>query len=813
MQPEDTIAHYTILRRIGTGGMGDVYLAQDGRLRRKVALKTLRRDLTNNLPLLARFRSEARSVAALNHPHIVTIFSVEEADGVPFITMEYVEGQPLDTVLLTGSIPAEACLVLTRQLIEAMATAHRAGIVHRDLKPGNIMITPDQQVKVLDFGLAKVIDHGSPSSGMTTVGCDPTAGFTTPGLMLGTLPYMSPEQVQGRTADTRSDVFAIGTILYEMAAGQRPFVAKSPAELATAILRDTPHPLVRLRPDLPRFYLDAVSRCLQKDPGARFTDAGELLAAFTTMHDSAATSAVSSAGETRTGINLTMAVLDFDNITGDPESSWLATGIADTVTVDLNKMSGIQVVARERVVAAWKAHPGQDNAAALTIGREMNVDYMIRGAYQKLGDRIRITGQLLDVASQSLCGSTKLDGDMAQIFELQDSVLTGLLESAALDVSASDIKKIEQRETQALQAYEQYAKARERILHMGLPAFQEAEVLLRRALDLDPDYAQAHAAFGQMRAMSYIGTTDPRDLDEALEHLERAVALDSDLGEPYLWLAYCLARRGDFEAAIRAGRRAIALERSRAEAYYFTATSYWMRGAAHYEPGDWEKAAVELERAARLNPTYQPTLMVLADVAIRLGRIDQARTALKQAVELESSGKGEAARFVGGETQLGLLELEQGNLDLAENHFHASLRRLQTSQHVYAPQFYSLTLLGLARVAEVRGDPAAALTHLEEASARGERFPRALGMGRVLARIHFWQAGIAARRGDQSRARQILARADELFTRQHRFDFSGIFCCVDADILLDRATALDDLGLAVEAAATRNQARSKGWLG
>jgi tetratricopeptide (TPR) repeat protein len=348
---------------------------------------------------------------------------------------------------------------------------------------------------------------------------------------------------------------------------------------------------------------------------------------------------------------------------------------------------------------------------------------------------------------------------------------------------------------------------------MGLPAFQEAEVHLREALDLDPDYAQAHATFGQMRAMSYIGTTDPRDLDEALEHLERAVALDPDLGEPYLWLAYCLARREDFEAAIEAGRRAIALDRSRAEAYYFTATSYWMRGAAHYEPGDWEKAAVELERATQLNPTYQPTLMVLGDVSIRLGRLDRARIVLKQAVELERSGKSEAARFVGGETQLGLLELDQGNLDLAEKHLAASLKRLQAIQHVYAPQFHSLTLQGLARVAENCKDMATARSHLDEAIARGESHPRALGMGRVLTRIQFWQAGFVARRGHKAQARQILARADELFTKQQRFDFAGIFCCADADILLDRAMALADLGQPAEAKATRNQARRKGWLG
>src|SRR5579862_3233526 len=271
MNPPSTIAHYRITSRIGAGGMGEVYRATDTNLGRDVALKILPAEMARDPERLARFRREARAVATLNHPHIVTIFSVEEADGVHFLTMELVEGQTLDRLIPASGLALDRVIEIASALADALAAAHEKGIVHRDLKPANVMVTADGRVKVLDFGLAKDMRADDPAGATQT-----SAGFTAVGVVMGTPSYMSPEQIAGRELDHRTDIFSLGILLYEMASGQRPFQGASSAELASAILRDTPRPLAEIRTGVAPELCRLIQRCLEKNAQNRFASARDL---------------------------------------------------------------------------------------------------------------------------------------------------------------------------------------------------------------------------------------------------------------------------------------------------------------------------------------------------------------------------------------------------------------------------------------------------------------------------------------------------------------------------------------------------------
>ena len=265
------LSHYQITAKIGAGGMGEVYRATDTKLGRDVALKVLPAEMARDPERLARFQREARSVAALNHPHIVTIFSVEEVDGVHFLTMELVEGKSLDQCIPEGGLSLERIIAIGSALAEALAAAHGKGIVHRDLKPANVMLTDDGRVKVLDFGLAKEVGVDRSSDFTLT-----SAAQTQMGAVMGTPPYMSPEQIAGRVVDHRTDIFSMGVMLHEMAAGKRPFSGASSAELASAILRDTPPLVSEMRVDLPADLARVIRRCLEKDPRHRSQTASDV---------------------------------------------------------------------------------------------------------------------------------------------------------------------------------------------------------------------------------------------------------------------------------------------------------------------------------------------------------------------------------------------------------------------------------------------------------------------------------------------------------------------------------------------------------
>lgn len=397
------LAHYQILEKIGAGGMGEVYRARDTKLGRDVALKILPADVASRPERLERFRREATTVASLNHPNIVTLFAIEEADGRPFLTMELVEGKSLDRLVTPDGLPLGCVLGIAIPLADALVAAHAKGIVHRDLKPGNVMVTKDGRVKVLDFGLAKLA--GDASDPLETFAATITAPLSSPGQIVGTVPYMAPEQVRGEPADARTDVFALGIILYELLTGRRPFAGDSSADVTSAILRDVPPPPTQLRRDLPADLDRILGRCLEKRRERRLqtmtdvrneldilcrttSEVPPVAAAPATPHPAAPATPPPTDRAAPS-----VAVLPFANRSRDEEDEYFTDGLADELISVLARIRGLKVAAR---TSSFQFKDKNEDLS--TIGRKLGVATCLEGSVRKAGNRLRVAVQLVNVA-------------------------------------------------------------------------------------------------------------------------------------------------------------------------------------------------------------------------------------------------------------------------------------------------------------------------------------------------------------------------------------------------------------------------------
>jgi serine/threonine protein kinase len=410
--------------------MGEVYRATDTKLGREIALKILPPDMARDPERLARFQREARTVAMLNHPNIVTIYSVEEAEGIHFLTMEFVEGQSLDRRITEGGMPLEQLLEIAGSLAEALAAAHEKGIVHRDLKPANVIVTESGRVKALDFGLAKEIHDDCGDATLTS------AGKTQAGVVMGTPAYMSPEQVVGGMLDHRTDIFSLGVMLHEMATGRRPFTGRSSAELTSAILRDTPPPVTDFRADLPVNLVRVIRRCLEKDPRNRPQTARDV---SNELHDLARARsqkarstlrapASSGSGAARAEEGFWVAVLPFRHKGADTGLEALAEGITEEVITGLSRFSYLRVIARSST-EKYSSESGDVRA----IGSELGARYVMEGSLRQSGSRLRIGVQLVDAVSGAHLWAETYERTFSPdgLFELQDDIVPRVVSTVA----------------------------------------------------------------------------------------------------------------------------------------------------------------------------------------------------------------------------------------------------------------------------------------------------------------------------------------------------------------------------------------------
>ncbi|HZI67478.1 MAG TPA: serine/threonine-protein kinase, partial [Thermoanaerobaculia bacterium] len=529
LAPGTRLGAYEIVSRIGAGGMGEVYRARDSRLDRDVAVKVLSDAVVRDPGALARFEREAKSVAALSHPNILAIHDVGSVGGVSFAVMELLEGESLADTVAHAKLPWRKAASVGIEIAEGLFAAHSKGIVHRDLKPANVFLTSDGRVKILDFGIARV---GSlPSAGETSVA---TVAETSPGTVLGTVGYMSPEQVRGTPADARSDVFSLGCVLYEMVTGRRAFARDTAAETLTAILREDPEPLSATEGAVPVELDRIVGHCLEKNPAERFQSARDvafnLRAALT---DSAATrsSPIGTRPPRRRGVWLgggvallvlivgglvllqrrgarpgapgdpatsapariaSLAVLPLQNLSGDPEQEYFADGMTEALITDLAKIEALRVISRTSVMQ----YKGVKKPLP-EIAKELGVDGIVEGSVQRAGDRVRITAQLIEAASDRHLWAQSYERDSRDVFALQSDVAQAIAREIRVTVSPEEKTRLATSRPVNPAAHEAYLKGRYWQLRFNEEGFRKASELYDRAVALDPGYALAWAGIAE----------------------------------------------------------------------------------------------------------------------------------------------------------------------------------------------------------------------------------------------------------------------------------------------------------------------------
>lgn len=456
------IAQYQILAKLGAGGMGVVYLAQDARLGRRVALKVLPAEFTQDDDRVARFEREARAVAALSHPGIAVLYEIGEINNTRYLAFEFVEGKNLQEQLTAEPISTDCLVDYTVQISDALEHAHGRGILHRDIKPANIMVTPEGRVKLLDFGLAKLFEGNDD---------DTRSALTVPGTWMGTLQYCAAEVLRGREADQRSDLYSLGVVLYQMACGRLPFEGLHGHALVSAILSGQPRQAKNSNPvigaGLDRFIMRAIS----SDPEQRLQSAAEL---SRTLRE------VVCGAPLQLGVVQAapvLAVLDFQNITDDRSADWLGTGLAETLTADLKRLKLVRIVSRERVQEAARRYsvPATGHSKLIELGKELGARWLVLGSYQRAGERLRILPRVIEVATGEETAIVKVDGSWEGLFALQDRVVADVMAALEVKIDSSAMERIAPPETLHLEAYEQYVQGRQRLNQFGKESLELAD--------------------------------------------------------------------------------------------------------------------------------------------------------------------------------------------------------------------------------------------------------------------------------------------------------------------------------------------------
>jgi eukaryotic-like serine/threonine-protein kinase len=658
------LGRFEIIGALGAGGMGEVYRARDTSLGREVAIKVLPSGVDPSEDALRRFQQEARVISALNHPNIVTVLDYGQTERTSYIVTELVKGETLRQRLRRATLPIDEALHVAVQVCAALSAAHAEGIVHRDIKLENVMLRPDGYVKVLDFGIAKLVQPEGPSGGIAG-GVTVTALDTQIGVVLGTWSCMSPEQARGLAIDPRSDIFSVGVLLYELFTGQKPFDGPSTTDIMVAILDRDPPPPSHVVTSLPASLDGIVMKCLQKTRDQRYQSAGELMVDLKAL-----TMFVSSASVTRPALDSTpsIAVLPFVNMSADPENEYFCDGLAEELLNLLARIDDLRVAAH----TSSFSFKGKETDIR-EIGRRLNVSTALEGSVRKMGRRIRISAQLINIADGYHLWSDRYDRQMEDVFDVQDEIASAIVDALKARLTKSGAATIHALKAQPagprpvnLDAHQVFLKGRFYWNQRTWESIAQAIECFSEAIAHDPLYAPAYVGLADsLNLLGYYNERPPKQAyPRAKAAAMKALEIEPASAEAHASLAYTkLFYDWDWDAAASSFRRAIELNPGYASAHQWYGWYFFARG-------DLDRAVESMRRAHEIDPLAPIISAHLALALTHAGKHNLALRYLTEALELNPA-------FTVGHLLTGWTCLDMGSVEIAMGHFRKAVELSQ----------------------------------------------------------------------------------------------------------------------------------------